>query len=145
MKLGDCRSGQMPAGGEAHDADFVRIDPPFFRVLADQLNRALGVLQRPDRRIDHRLRTGQPVFEDDRGDAVLVVILGRKGAFHAEAQTAVAAAGTYNYSRASRSALAGEVNGVGGPGNGGDALAKRGVLVCLGVGGRPAVGNCTWV
>src|ERR1035438_1230505 len=58
---------EMAAGGEAEDADLVRVDVPLGGVEADQADGALRVFQR-----DGRLRIGAPVrVRARRGYAVL--------------------------------------------------------------------------
>ena len=94
----------MAAGGEADDADFLRINLPLGSVGADGANRLLGVEER------HVRTSGwKTVFEDYAGDAVCVEPGGDAVAFALGHQAAVAAAGADDDRRAVR--LLGQVYG----------------------------------
>lgn len=86
------RRGQVSSGGKADGADSVRIEIPSGRVLTGESHRLLGVLQRPDGLIDHRLVAREAVFDDEGGDAVIDKIAGLLEAFEIPSEAGVTAA-----------------------------------------------------
>src|SRR5437660_1341878 len=92
--------GEMAAGGEAHDADAVRIDLPFRGARADETNGPLGVLQR--RRMNRRGTNfrGDAVLQDKCRHAEVVEELRDLLAFMVVGEEAVAASRTDDDRRA---------------------------------------------
>src|SRR5208283_1370838 len=84
--------GKVGAGGEAENADPVRVDVPIGGMGADDTESSLGILE-SSRRLGIGPGIGYAVFEQDTGNAGGVEPVTHLGAFQVDRQNVVAAAG----------------------------------------------------
>src|SRR5579859_237935 len=84
--------GEVGSGGEAEDADAVRVDVPCGGVFANDAEGALGVLQ-GSRGFGIRAAIGDAVLEEDAGDACIGEPIANFGALEIDGEDAVGAAG----------------------------------------------------
>ena len=87
--MGGGGGGEVSAGGESDDADFIWIDVPFLGACADGADGALGVGDGGGVVVVG----GVSVAEDEGGDAVVVAPLGDLFSFVVHGEVAVATAG----------------------------------------------------
>ena len=99
-----CRRGhesEVPAGGEAHDPDFIRVDSPFLRARTDDAHASLRVLPR-----GHVLRNPfaarNAVFQYDDRNPFGIEVLGDLFPFVGVSQPHIRAAGADDHERIGR-------------------------------------------
>ena len=95
IEMGGRRRGKVAAGGEADDADALRIATPSLSVGAHHANRPLGIEQR-----HKRPPARKPILQHNPGDAMRIQPLGDATTLRSRHETAVSAAGT-DHSRGS--------------------------------------------
>ena len=104
-------SGKVAAGGEAENADAVRIDVPLRGMGADNPEGPLGILE-GGRGLGIGAGIGHAVFEQDAGDAGGVEPVAHFRAFEVDGQDAVTASGK-NHNGGARVLALGRVEGEG--------------------------------
>src|SRR5262249_39791321 len=86
------RRREMPAGGEAPDADALRVEVPFFGAGADGADRALDILERCRMMVARR----DTILEHERRHALLIEPFCDLLAFMVHSEKLIPAAGTDN-------------------------------------------------